>query len=213
MDNLGTSAPIHYYGQGLKNFGRANRAGKHEGLDAGGFMLLAKAYERQYIAEAKKYSSKRRTYSPDYISRSDDGKKMYLDNFDQLGARWVKEHHEISKPYDGHVGWYTDDCGKTMTGVVLCFTRGGSGGMDGNDHYDLTEPKGRVIYMAGTKHSDWDGVTLDLDTTDDPEVAARWADRMAEREAEQCREEDEKYRQEEAEREALELAVEEEHFV
>jgi hypothetical protein len=43
-------------------------------------------------------------------------------------------------------------------------------------------------------------VTLDLDTTDDPITAARWADSMAEREAESCREEDEKdQRQQQAE--------------
>jgi hypothetical protein len=66
--------------------------------------------------------------------------------------------------------------------------------------------------MAGTKHSEWDGVTLCLDTTDDPKIAARWADQMPEREAESCREEDEKWRKEEAEAEAAALAVEEEHF-
>jgi hypothetical protein len=70
--------------------------------------------------------------------------------------------------------------------------------------------------MAGTRHTDWDGVTLDKDITDDPEIAARWADDMAEREAESCREEDERYQAEqqaeEEANEALRVAIEEEHF-
>ena len=130
---------------------------------------------------------------------------MYLTDFDQLGARWVKDADQVATRQQ-HNGWYTDDFqDATLIGVVLCFTRHGLSDEHGNYGGNVpTEPKGRVIYMAGTRHSDWDGVTLDLDTTDDPITAARWADSMAKREAESCREEDEKYQAEQKAEELME---------
>ena len=212
MDKLRIPAYQFYNNKGYTEFCEACKAGEHKGLDHGGRALSIKAHERKYMSEARRHSFNRRTYSPDYLTRSEDGKKMYLDNFEQLGPRWVKDACAILNPRDGHNGWYTSDFGETLAGVVLCFTRHGEGDEDNNTKYPNTKAKGRVIYMAGTRHSDWDGVTLDLDTTDDPDTAARWADDMAEREAERCREEEEKYQAEQqAEREAEE-AIEEEHF-
>ena len=198
MDKLKMSADL-FYG-GLKLY--ANELKKQPMLDEGGRQQLAKVCERKHIQEAKQHSYMRRTYSNAYLNRSEDGKKMYLSDFDQLGARWVKDSNEIDTR-QGHNGWYTDDfCSATLIGVVLCFTRHSSG--ENNEYFGEGRGKNKDIYMAGTRHSDWDGVTLDLDTTDDPMIAARWADQMAESEAEDCREEDEKYQAEQKTAELLE---------
>lgn len=190
MDKLITPAPVFYNGAGT--YAKL----KDKVQDPGGELLQRSACRAKAIKEAKQHSSMRRTHSDAYIYRCDDGKTMTLSDFDQLGARWVKDCNDVSSRID-HNGWYTDSFeGETLIGVVLCFTRGGSSGMEGNDNLNETKPKGRVIYMAGTRHSDWDGVTLDLDTTDDPITAARWADSMAERAAEEYREEDEKFQAE-----------------
>ncbi len=188
MDKLKT--PAHKFYSGEKLFAKHDKP-----MDAAGQAIILEACRRREIKNALESSYRRRVYSNDYIHRCDDGKTMTLSDFDQLGARWVKDAEDVSSRLMS--GYYTDSHGdETLIGVVLCFTRGGSGGMEGNDNFDETKPKGRVIYMAGTRHSDWDGVTLNLDTTDDPITAAQWADSMAECEAESCLEEDEKYQAE-----------------
>lgn len=182
MDNL-KKPMLEFYGhdEGLA------RALKKTDQPAGR-ELIAKAYQRQHIQDALKHSYRRRTYSNSYFKR--DGRKAYLADFEDLGPRWVKDCQDVHSRI-GHNGWYMDEDGLgTLIGVVLCFARHGAPDLDGNGY----EPVEKAIYMAGTRHSDWDGVTLDLDTTDDPITAAQWADSMAEREAEDCREEDEKYR-------------------
>lgn len=194
MDNLKFTAPDFYKGREIYT----REMKKQPMLDEVGRQLISKACERKHIAEAKVHSSMRRTYSNAYITRDMEKRKLYLADFNQLGARWVKDCNEVNTRID-HIGWYTDEfCDETLTGVVLCFARHGAPDIDGNGY----EPKEKAIYMAGTRHSSWDGVTLDLDTTDDIETAARWADSMAEREAKSCREEDAKYR---AEQKACEL--------
>lgn len=182
MDKLRTEAPFFYTGTVAY---RKLRETTHMNLDNAGQALLKEACKREAIAQAKKHSYLRRVYENAYLNRSDDGKKIYLSDFDQLGARWVKDAIEISNPRDCHTGYYTDDfCHNTISGVVLCFTRHGAPDQYGEEQGTSK----RKIYMAGTQHSDWDGVTLDVDTTDCIDTAARWADRMAEREAEECRE-------------------------
>jgi hypothetical protein len=193
MDNLKT--PAHKFYSGTKLFAKHDKP-----MDAAGRAIILEACRRREIKEALRYQYKRRVYSDSHLKRDMENRQMYLSDFDQLGARWVKDADDVAT-HQRYNGWYTDSFqDATLIGVVLCFTRGGSGGMEGNDNFAETKPRGRVIYMAGTRHSDWDGVTLDLDTTDDPITAARWADSMAEREAESCREEVEKYqRQQQAE--------------
>lgn len=182
MDNLKT--PAHKFYSGTKLFAKHDRP-----MDAAGRVIILEACRRREIKNALQHQYKRRVYSDAYLKRDTEKRQMYLSDFDQLGARWVKDADDVATRQNH--GWYTDAEGsETLIGVVLCFTRGGFGGMEGNDSFDETKPKGRVIYMAGTRHSDWDGVTVALDTTDDPITAARWADSMAEGEAESCREEE-----------------------
>jgi len=160
-------------------------------LDDMGKYLVYAACRAKHIQEAKQRSYMRRTYSSSYLNYNDDRTEAYLADFEDLGPRWVKDADEIA-PWQGHKGWYTDDMyDNTLIGVVLCFSRHAAPDENGD-----TTGKGRQIFMAGTRHTDQDGVTLDLDTTDDMITAARWADGMAERAAEEYREEDEKYRRE-----------------
>jgi hypothetical protein len=198
MDNLKT--PAHKFYNGMKLFEKHDKT-----MDIGGRAIILEACKRKHIQEAKKYGFMRRVSSEHYITRDKERRQMYLSSFDQLGARWVKDADEVNTRQE-YNGWYTDGFqDATLIGVVLCFTRH-DGHQDDGQYQGVhpNKPKGRVIYMAGTRHSDWDGVTLDLDTTDDPITAARWADSMAEREAESCREEDEKYQAEQRVEELLE---------
>lgn len=174
MDNL--AVPFHIFYNGQKTY----RTDKNKPtLDNTGKQLLLNAHKRKQIKEALAGSSYwRRVYSNAYLNRSEDGTEMYLSDFEQLGPRWVQERHEIWRQRDG-----------LLIGVVLCFTRHGAPDEHGEEQGN---PKHK-IYMAGTKHSEWDGVTLSMKTTDCMVTAARWADDMAEREAEKCREEDEAY--------------------
>jgi hypothetical protein len=184
MDNLKRVAPAFYTGDEL--FRAALK--KQPLLDEGGKQRVQAACRAKHIQEAKTASYMRRTHSDSFLNRSENGKELHLEDFEDLGPRWVKDADDIATRQD-HKGWYTDDwCDNTLIGVVLCFSRHAAPDENGN-----TRGKGRQIFMAGTRHSDWDGVTLGLDTTDDMITAARWADSMAEREAEVCREDDEKY--------------------
>ena len=186
MDNLRTTAPAFYSGK--KQFADAIK--EHTALDEGGRQLIRNACRAKHIQEAKQYSFMRRTHTDTYLTRSEDGKELYLADFEDLGPRWVKDASEVSSIQNK--GWYTDDMqDNTLIGVVLCFSRHAAPDEQGD-----TNGKGRQVFMAGTRHSDWDGVTLDLSTTNDMVTAARWADGMAERAAEICREEEEKYQNE-----------------
>ncbi|MHB0965303.1 MAG: hypothetical protein ACYC36_02505 [Bellilinea sp.] len=187
-DILRLTAP-HFY-TGTKQLAAILK--KNPAMDEGGKILAKAVSIRKHIRDAKQAGYLRRTYSPAYIHRTDNN-KMTLNSFDQLGPRWVRDAHEV-KHLD-HTGWYADEhCNDLLIGVVLCFTRHGDPDPDYVSLGYPTKGKGRAIYMAGTRHSSWDGVTLDLTITDDPDTAARWADSMAEREAESCREEDARYR-------------------
>lgn len=196
MDSLKLPVPKFYTGQNL--YSSKGMKEKRDAMDEAGRILLLEACRRKQIQDALAASYHRRTHSKAYITRDKEKRLMYLDDFDQLGARWVKEASEINNRLAE--GYYTEaeyTSGETMNGVVLCFTRHGLSDEHGSYGGNVPDKaKGRIIYMAGTYHSDWDGVTLDLDTTDDADTAARWADSMAEHEAEDCREEDARYRRE-----------------
>lgn len=82
-----------------------------------------------------------------------------------------------------HCGWYVDeDCGETTVGIVL----------------RLSHKRG---FLAGCSDS-WNGDAPECSCMvedyvyDSEDIAARAADQIAERYAEQCREDDEKFREE-----------------
>jgi hypothetical protein len=126
-------------------------------------------------------------YSPEYLTRSDDGERIHLNAFEDIGAR------KSIPASDNHTGWFTDEFQDgTLSGVVIVIGRHST--TEGHDVSDWTENTG--LFMAGTQHSDWDGVTLYTDTFDNFRDAARYADRCAEREAEDCCEEDKKFQRE-----------------
>lgn len=109
----------------------------------------------------------RRTYSWAIDTPSRDKDKIYISHFESLGPRWVKDAHEVARL--DHTGWYTDEFqNELLIGVVLCFSR-----------------KGRDCFLAGTRHTGSDGVTVDSYTYDDEKEAARAADSMAEYAAEE----------------------------
>lgn len=193
MDKLVQPAFQFYQMKGGERLAKAHKAGEYISVDSGGLELLTTAYEREYMLKAKACTFMRRIYTEEYISRSKDGKRMYLSDFGQLGPRWVRS---MDKYRIDHTGWYCDDFGTLIKGFVLCFTRHGNG--EHEEYCGESCGKGKHIFMAGIMRSDWDGITLDLDTTDDPYTAARWADRMAEDEAESIRQADEEYRAEQA---------------
>ena len=189
-DRLHTTASVFYARAWADSDTPAQR--KHRlSLDAAGTELHLKAAQAKYKQAAKTAEYKRRTHMTSYLTKSEDGKELYLADFEALGPRWVKDADDIAT-HQRHKGWYTDDMqGNTLVGVVLCFSRHAAPDENGD-----TTGKGRQIFMAGTRHSDWDSVTLDLDTTDDMITAARWADGMAERAAAEYREVDEEFQRE-----------------
>lgn len=187
-DKLHTPAHIFYTGAWAAKESLP-QAAKRRGLDAAGQALYVEAARAQYKHDAKTQSWLRRGYSAAHLSRSEDGESIYLSAFEDVGAR------DIFPASDQRNGWYTDDFqSDTLKGVVIVIGRHeGDTGIDSAcDGW-----KGSAgLFMAGTKHSDWDGVTLYTDTFDNFRDAARYADRCAEREAQDCREADEKNRRE-----------------
>ena len=149
-------------------------------LDEGGKLLHLKAAVSRYMHEAKKYSWLRRVDSSAYLTRSEDGQKIFMQDFTQIGPR---HEHLLDE------GWYTDSCySDTINGVVLAV---------GRHHEEYTQDySGEGLFMAGTKHSGCDGVTLYVDTFKSYDDAKRFANARAEYEAEECREEDEKFQRE-----------------
>lgn len=129
--------------------------------------VKAYALENSFVRRTSPYAS-------DEPRRDKD--KIYIEHFESLGPRWVKDAHEVARL--GHTGWYTDDFqGSTLIGVVLNFSR-----------------KDRFCFLAGTRHSDWDGVTVDSYIHDDEKDAARAADSMAQYDAEEYQEAERKDR-------------------
>lgn len=130
------------------------------------------------VSSAKKYSYKRRTYPYAGGSLSQVDGKIYLDNPDQIGARWMKQAHEIVRL--NHTGWYCDDFYDNLCrGLVIDLSR-----------------HNKPLFLAGYEFTQADGLTFDTYVYDDEKEAARAADGMAEYAAELEREFQEKERQE-----------------
>ncbi len=108
---------------------------------------------------------------------STSSRAYYCDNwpdgFRLVGSAYDVSRWEHSRRVD-HTGWYTDSFqGETLSGHVLQ--------LPGHD--------GRPVFVPGTAHSDWDGVTLyPLDMYDNALDCAQTADQYAEHGAEASRE-------------------------
>jgi hypothetical protein len=104
---------------------------------------------------------------------STGSRAYYCDNVPN-GWRETGNADEIEGVRIHHKGWFTDpDCGGTLRGFVI----------------QITARKGVAQFIAATRHSDWDGITLwPLDRFDNAADAARLADQHAERAAETERE-------------------------
>lgn len=126
-----------------------------------------------------------------------DPRIIYADSFDDLPLIQVGEAHELTRL--NHTGWYTSEDGaeygdEVLKGFVLAYR---------NPH--KLNDDSRLFYIAATRHSDWDGVTVYADCIHDtPEDAARYADECARVQAEQCREADAIDRAEQRQQEARE---------
>jgi len=128
---------------------------------------------------------------------------IYADCFADLPLTLIGDACAIASRMR-HTGWHTSEDGDAgaLKGAVLAFR---------NPHKvnperpqpgaDLTH----LFYVAGTYHTDWDGVTVYLDKIHDTrEDAAYYADECARIEAEKCREEDAIYQAEQRQAEARE---------
>jgi hypothetical protein len=121
-----------------------------------------------------------------------DKDALYLDAFKDMPG-YVAEPKDADKCCRmDYTGWFTTEdgwTGETLIGVVVSIR---------HPQKINPETEGHIFYMAGTKHSDWDGVTVYTgELFEEERAAARRADQIAEREAEQCREEDQKYQAQE----------------
>ena len=139
---------------------------------------------------AKYRTLKHRYPKPAILARSSWVKKDfigYCDSIDQAPFSDVTDACDIVPRLPQ--GWYTDtfQC-EILIGIVLMF----------RDPNNLNPEGSHCFYMAGTRHSMWDIVRIDLTTTyDNAKDAAYAADALAEREAECYREEDEKFKAQE----------------
>lgn len=121
-----------------------------------------------------KYHPKRRTefmHTGGKVGKS--GTKIYLDSFDGLRVIDIADAVRSEGMRPDTTGYYADSqCDNVVEPVVIRL------------------PHGRIC--AGYRYTEWDGVTIDTDITDDMRTAIRWAHQMAERHAEECREDDAK---------------------
>jgi hypothetical protein len=145
-------------------------------------------FKQAWAKHREKYAHLRFLKNRPYYGRalSQDKDELYLDSFEDMPG-YITEPKDADKCcHMDHTGWYTDDFSNgTIIGVVVSFRHPQDINPDNESH---------IFYMAGTKHSDWDGVTVYTRHTYQTErEAARRADKIAEREAEECREEDQKY--------------------
>jgi len=115
---------------------------------------------------------------------------LYLDQFEDMPGyiREPKDAHKCTRLR--YTGWYTNNFQDAiLQGVVIPL----------RDPQKInTENGSHIFYLAGTKHSDWDGVTVYTGELFECESDAAYrADHYAEEDAETCREDDQKYRAEE----------------
>lgn len=191
MDTLSVRAPLFYTGMTLF----ADMVKRSPELDVTGKEVTLLACRAKHRQDALKNRHLRRGYSESYLTRSKTTREVYLNSFDNIGPRWVQDCNKVSDRIK-HVGWFTDDYQDSMAiGVVLCLTRHGPG--DDDSSRGGSVGKNKHIYIAGVRYSDQDGVTLNLNITGDSDIAARWADKLAERLAGESREADQEYQAEE----------------
>lgn len=128
-----------------------------------------------YLAKAKRRYPDAVEYNP-----ASDGKRWV--EHPANGLRFVGKVHDLYRRDDvsarvNHHGWFIDsDQNETVCGVV----------------YQLPARDGKPRFIYGVNDPWNDAAWLDFDYTDDINDAIRWADRMAERYAEDAREADEK---------------------
>lgn len=126
------------------------------------------------VARAGHYWSKslaRR--APAYGPRIDGTQKRWIENVDAAGLRFVDFADDIIRL--NHRGWYIDpdDWGATYRGAV----------------WQLPSRGGVPVYVYGYKCPHNPGAALvDFESTPDKDTAARWADDVAEADAEEARE-------------------------
>jgi hypothetical protein len=129
---------------------------------------------------------------PAYFGRALLAQKdaLYLDAFEDMPG-YIEEPKDADKCCRmDYNGWYTDDFqSDTLIPVVVSIRHPQKINPENESH---------IFYMAGTKHSSWDGVTVyTCELFEEERAAARRADQIAEKEAEQYREEDQKFQAEE----------------
>lgn len=135
------------------------------------------------LKEGRRYTSPFAPYAGGYVTHSEDGRSIYLDEKQLAALRHVGQAGQMSPSIrDSNDGWYTDNMptGETYQGHV----------------YQLPAHRGQERFLAAVMHSDWSGATLDPSVYPDKESAARVADSMAEHMAECAREDDAKFQAE-----------------
>lgn len=112
--------------------------------------------------------------------------KRWVEDVQAAGLRFVGYSDEIINLR--HTGWFADSfCEKTCRGAV----------------WQLPARNGQCLFVYGYEDEDNPGSALiDFDVTNDKDDAARWADSMAERDAEESRE---FYAKDQAEQEVYDL--------
>ena len=164
---------------------KAKRAGVY---DIATTIPATRALERarEAIANGKVYYGNNWSWSPKSLinpafAAYGERHMRWIENCKQLGWRKIGTAHEIARRNDrrmDHTGWYTrhDDQSETVCGVV----------------YSLPARGGKRLLLAGYDDANTDGSLLSFDTFYEDEIeAARAADRIAERMAEEAREYDE----------------------
>jgi hypothetical protein len=116
---------------------------------------------------------------------SDDKSRFFADAFEKMpGYVDHVDAHEVSHRLP--LGWYCDTFQhQTIKAAVISIRHPQKLNTDNDSH---------VFYLAGTYSEDYDGVTIYTDKLfESQNSAAYYADRLAEKEAEQSREDDEKF--------------------
>lgn len=136
-------------------------------------------------------------YGRDQITINHKAREIYADSFDCLPLTLEGDAHEFARL--DYTGWYTDNFQDgILKGAVISFRDPHRTSNDENEN-------SHVFYLSATYHTDWDGVTVYADSVHTTRRdAALYADECARIEAEQCREEDERYQLEQRAAEARE---------
>ena len=150
-----------------------------------------KYYKNMAEKHNKTWQDSRRWDKPEFLTKSSvtkskDGKYYLVDNINELNNVFTdRDANRIL----GNTGWYTDNFQDNIMKVGVIEVRTSRMKDDDGAH---------KAYMPATYHTDWDGAKVYNKFYDNINEAARYADHYADREAEQCREDDAKYQAEEA---------------